>query len=138
MIEVLRQLLNSGAFTAIVSAICLWVGWLIKSRIDQREKKKTTEGKLESKLNALLNLEVQEAKARKKEMAKLKKGLELCMEDDDIIFEAFRNSGLLNGKSEVQSAKLYEFKKELLEEGLNNDTDPFDGVSEYSEIIKKL
>ena len=78
------------------------------------------------------------SKARKKEMAKLKKGLELCMEDDDIIFEAFRNSGLLNGKSEVQSAKLYEFKKELLEEGLNNDTDPFDGVSEYSEIIKKL
>ena len=102
-----------------------WAGFAIKERYsrkkaeeayrkEQLEKQLALETKVD-KLTEILQDFVSDTNNR---LNRISTGLELCMEDDDLIFNAFRKTKILNGDSEIQSKKLEHFRQGLMHESL--------------------
>lgn len=116
-----------------------WIGFAIKERHarkkaeeiyrkEQLEKQLALEAKVD-KLTEILQNFATDTNSR---LNRISTGLELCMEDDDLIFNAFRKTKLLNGESEVQSKKLEHFRQGLMHESLINS----DSIEELENIEK--
>lgn len=109
----------------VATGIVSWIGYSIK---DNREKKKSErlyreeqikkQAELAEKVDAMIEWQIEFAKEQSKRLQSISEGLELCMEDDKLIFQAFRKSHLLNGESEAQSKKLEAYSQGLLKETL--------------------
>ena len=114
----------------IFTGVITWVGWSIRERIDRKKSEELYREKQEEKHQQMLNkfediekLQKSFAKDIHKKLNKISAGLELCMEDDDIIFGAFRKTHVLNGGSEAQSKKLEAYRKSLMRDPLTLDDD---------------
>lgn len=114
----------------VFTGVITWIGWSIKERIDR--KKRDTEYRetmeksireLSEKIDESSEFQRENVKRTNKKLNSISAGLELCMEDDAIMFEAFRKSHMLNGESEAQSRKLETYRKNLMHEslGVNDD-----------------
>lgn len=122
-----------GLWTVIgifATGIVTWIGYSIK---DNREKKKSErlyredqvkkQEELAKKVDAMIEWQIEFAKDQSKRLQSISEGLELCMEDDKLIFQAFRKSHLLNGDSEVQSKKLDKFSQSRLRDSYTIEDD---------------
>lgn len=118
------------------TGLCTWIGFAIKERISKKKKEdlyREEQAKkqllLEQKVDKLTEIFLEFSNENYKRLNKISEGLELCMEDDDLIFRAFRKTKILNGDSEAQSKKLEKYRQALLHES-------FIANSDISEDIK--
>lgn len=112
-----------------------WIGFAIKERHSKKKKEEAfreeqfkKQEALEKKVDKLIDAFNIFAKEQNTKLNRISTGLELCMEDDDLIFAAFRKTKILNGDSEAQSKKLENFRMGLMHESL------VEGNTEFPEI----
>ena len=106
-----------------------WVGFAIKERHSRKKaeeayRKEQLEKQLalEAKVDRLTEILQDFADETNNRLNRISTGLELCMEDDDLIFCAFRKTKILNGESEIQSKKLEHFRQGLMHESLTSSS----------------
>lgn len=108
-------------FTGVVS----WIGSALNARrVQKKEEKQYREDQarkhdsLEAKVDKLIDILSEFSKEQNKKLNRISAGLELCMENDEIVFGAFRKTKILNGESEAQSKKLENFRQSLMHDSL--------------------
>lgn len=126
----LESIKGIWAVVAVVTtAVCSWIGFLIKERVSKkkeeqkyREDQANKQAALEAKVDNMIEILTEFSKEQNKKLCRLSTGLELCLENDEIIFSAFRKTKILNGESEAQSKKLEAFRQGLLHDSLMVDS----------------
>ena len=121
------------------TGLCTWIGFAIKERISKkkkeelyREEQANRQALLEKKVDRLIDIFLQFSDINTKKLNKISEGLELCMEDDDLIFRAFRKTKILNGDSEAQSKKLENYRQSLLHESFVANVDVSDDIEDLN------
>lgn len=135
---ILESIKGIWAILAVfATGIVSWIGWSIKEKASRKkseaEKEKIRDEKLnnlEAKIDKIIDYQVEVSKEQNKRLNKISAGLELCMEDDDLIFNAFRKTKILNGESESQSKKLAAYRKSLMHESLTSIDDDIDELKD--------
>lgn len=120
----------------IVTGVVAGIGFLVKESVAKKKKEELYKEEqsrqqkeyrdeqlrrydaLEEKVDRLIEILNVFAEETNQKLNHISEGLNLCMEDDELIFKAFRKTKLLNGESEAQSKKLAEFQRDLLRKSL--------------------
>ena len=97
------------------------IGYLVKEHLDRkriekqyRDEQTQRVSEMSKKLDKVIEWQIDFATEQNKRLKKISEGLKLSMEDDKLIFQAFRKSELLNGDSEAQSKKLEKYEQSLI------------------------
>ena len=133
-----------GIVAIVVSAICAWIGYAIKARIDEKKKKseaeilaETRQKELNEKLDHMIKLEIESNSLENKKLDRIAEGLDMALDCNDVIFESFHRSHIMNGESEAQRIKLKEFRAKLAREALATPPENFNGVTAFEEMLKE-
>ena len=103
------------------TGLVTWIGYLVKEHLDRkriekqyRDEQTQRVSEMSKKLDKVIEWQIDFATEQNKRLKKISEGLKLSMEDDKLIFQAFRKSELLNGDSEAQSKKLEKYEQSLI------------------------
>ena len=103
------------------------IGFLVKESFSKKKKEELYREEqakrikeLENKVDRLIEAFKSFAEETNDKLTHISEGLNLCMEDDELIFKAFRKTKLLNGDSEAQSKKLADFQRDLLRKSIQS------------------
>ena len=103
------------------------IGFLVKESFSKKKKEELYREEqakrikeLENKVDRLIEAFKAFAEETSDRLTHISEGLNLCMEDDELIFKAFRKTKLLNGDSEAQSKKLSDFQRDLLRKSIQS------------------
>ena len=101
------------------------IGFLVKESFSKKKKEELYREEqakrikeLENKVDRLIEAFKAFAEETNDKLTHISEGLNLCMEDDELIFKAFRKTKLLNGDSEAQSKKLADFQRDLFRKSI--------------------
>lgn len=133
-----------GVIAIIVAAVFTWIGWVIKAKIDDRKKiseaeaaAKARQEELNKKLDQMIKLEIESNKVTNKKLDRIAEGLDMALDCNDVIFESFHKSHIMNGESEAQRLKLKAFRARLAKEALVTPPEDFDAPVAFEEILKE-
>lgn len=129
--------------SGVVAAVCTWIGWSIKARIDRKQKDAERETDLEKgqkalekKIDHLADIEAMTAKLQDRRMDVITEGLDISLSASEVILEGLHESKIVNGPSEIQRKNIKEFKNKLFHMGLEKpqeDFDPLKALAEFKE-----
>lgn len=133
-----------GVVAIVVGAICTWIGYVIKAKIDAKKKKTEAEElaeerqkELNDKLDRMIKLEIESNSIENRKLDRIAEGLDMALDCNEVIFESFHRSHIMNGESEAQRTKLKEFRARLAKEALVTPPEDFDGVAAFEEMLKE-
>ena len=133
-----------GVIAIVVGAICAWIGYVVKAKIDERQKKteaerlaETRQKELNDKLDRMIKLEIESNSVENKKLDRIAEGLDMALDCNEVIFESFHRSHIMNGESEAQRVKLKEFRAKLAKEALVTPPEDFNGVTAFEEMLKE-
>ena len=146
----------------IAAAVFTWLGWVIKAKIDDRKKiaeaekraqerqeelnKRITESEskaekrqeeLYKRLDQMIKLEVESNTIENKKLDRIAEGLDMALDCNEVIFESFHKSHIMNGESEAQRLKLREFRAKLAKEALVTPPENFNAADAFNEMLKE-
>ena len=133
-----------GLIAIVVGAICTWIGYVIKAKIDNKKKRTEAEllaekrqKELNDKLDHMIKLEIESNMIENKKLDRIAEGLDMALDCNEVIFESFHRSHIMNGESEAQRIKLKEFRAKLAREALVTPPEDFDASRAFEEMLKE-
>ena len=118
-----------GVLGTIITTLLTWVGWLIKKRID--ESKENT--KYQEEMHLLISQFLDNQSLTLELIKEISRGLTLALKSDDLQFESFHKSGLMNGESVAHREMIEDYLKSVedFDEKLKgiDVQDPFEGAT---------
>lgn len=128
----------------VAGALCTWIGWKIKARLDHKQKLAETETELEKgqkalgkKLDRVIELQTESAILEERRLSILTEGLELSLDSNEVILQGLHNSKLVNGPSEVQMEKIKNYKRKLYHSALERPQEDFDPTLAFQSLQNK-
>ena len=79
----------------IIGALLLWIGWLIKVQLEDNKKSRELETELHETLNKFIKCQSLLLEGVKQ----IAEGLNTALKSDDLQFQHFHDSGIMNGES---------------------------------------
>ena len=118
-----------GVLGTIITTLLTWVGWLIKKRID--ESRENT--KYQEEMHLLISQFLDNQSLTLELIREISKGLTLALKSDDLQFDSFHKSGLMNGESVAHREMIESYLKSVEDfdaklKGIDVQ-DPFEGAT---------
>lgn len=130
--------------TVVIGALCTWIGWKIKARIDHKQKMSEAESEVEKgqkalgkKLDKVIELQTESAILEERRLGILTEGLELSLDSNEVILQGLHKSNLVNGTSEVQMEKIKAYKRRLYHSALEKPQEDFNPATAFQSLIDK-